>query len=346
MFFKKKNENPLLELRNKMLGGDIQVNETIGINQVIAVIIDIDSKNGGYCLVVVSDGSCSLYFEKGGGIIGAGQHKNVQYVSRILLNAANDLIDNPVLQFKTDIPKDKNYIIHILTKHGKYEFNGKTEDISELSNSGKLFYLCNSIITQLRLLDERKNLPFSNDEILINFVKENNLLAFNNALDDLGNPNASEGDKSVLFIATHIGNKEIIKRLKSKGADISKKDSTGMNSLMVACYLGKVDLIHELVNDVTINSRDNSGYTPLMFACNAGQYECVKELIALNANINEMDNEGSTPVMFAAQYGYDSIVKYLLENGADKSIVGKHGLKAIDFAVQNKHSSTIKLLRE
>jgi hypothetical protein len=346
MFFKKKNENPLLELRKNMLSGDIQVNETIGINQVIAVIIDIGSKMGGYCLVAVSDGSCSLYFENGGGIIGAGQHKNVQYVSRILLTEANDLMDNPVLQFKTDIPKDKNFIIHILTKNGKYEFVGKTNDISEQSNSGRLFYLCSNVITQLRLLDERKNLPFSNDEILINFIKENNFLAFNNALDDLGNPNAIEGDKSALIIAAHVGNKDIIKKLKSKGADISYKDSTGLNALMVACYLGKADLIDELVNDDIINSKENTGYTPLMFACNAGQFECVKKLIALNANVNEKDNEDSTPIMFAAQHGYDSIVKYLLESGADKYMVGKHGLKAVDFAIQNKHSTTIKVLQE
>lgn len=198
----------------------------------------------------------------------------------------------------------------------------------------------------IRLLDERKNLPFSNDEILINFIKENNVVAFNHALDELDNPNATEGDKSALNIATQIGNKEIIKRLKSKGADISYKDSTGLNSLMVACYLGKADLINELVNDDTINSRDNTGYTPLMFACNAGQFECVKELIALNANMNAKDNEDSTPIMFAAQHGYDSIVKYLLENGADKNTVGKYGLKAIDFAIQNRHSSTIKVLQE
>ncbi len=118
-----------------------------------------------------------------------------------------------------------------------------------------------------------------------------------------------------------------------------------MSRYHIRCYLGKADLINELVNDNTINSRDNTSYTPLMFACNAGQFECVKELIALNANINAKDNVDSTPIMFAAQHGYDSIVEYLLEN-ADKNTVGKHGLKAIDFAIQNKHSSTIKVLRE
>ena len=348
MFFKKEKQNPLFELRNQLLLEDTSTIQTAGTNLVSTVIMDVGTKQGGYCLIIVSDGSCSLYFEKGGGVIGCGQHKNVQYACKVALAETNKLMEfePSVMQFRSDIPKNKTFVIHVITNKGKYELSGSTDKLREDSNARKLFILCNNIITEIRLLEERNNKPFSDDEILISFVKQNNYDAFVYALDDLNNPNAVEEDKSVLMIATYIGNKEIIKKLLDKGADLCFQDGTGLNPLMIACFLGKFEIIDELVNADTINSRDNSGQTPLMFACNADHFECVKALISCNADINAKDNQGSTSIMFAAQHGYDSIVKYLLENGADKNITGEHGFKAVDFAIQNNKKSTVKILSD
>ena len=295
---------------------------------------------------MISDGTCSLYFEKGGGIIGAGGHKNVRYVSEILLKQANEFCEQAVSLTQFDFPKKNNFIVHILTKKGNYEYTGNTVSLPDGNKSTLLFYLCNSVITQLRLLSERNNKPFSDNEILINFIKEQNYSAFSDAIEDLNNPNAIEGDKSALLISTLIGNKEIAEKLINKGADIKYKDSTGLNCLMAASFLGRVELIERLTDNSTLNASDNKGQTPLMFACNAGKYECAKLLLELQAEVNIRDKEGSTPIMFAAQNGYDPIVKLLLEKGADKDIKGNHGFRAIDFALQNKHASCVDLLKD
>ena len=344
MFFNKKKKNLMLELRNKILNGDLEFNKTAEDNYVNAVIMDVGTKLGAYSLIVTSDGSCSLYFQKGGGIIGAGEHKNVQYVCKILLNKARDLLENPVLYEDCPLPKDNHYNIHIVTRNGVCKFTGKEDTLLDQNNSTILFTLCNNIITQLRLIDEKKNVPFTNDEILINFIKENNYEAFILALEELKNPDAVSEEKSALMISAYIGNKEIMKKLIQEGASLTYCDSTGLNPLMIACYLGKADLIEILANEETLESKDEAGFTPLMFACNAGKLDCVKLLIDMNADVNAKDNEESTPLMFASQNGYNSIVSYLLEKGADKNHVGKHGLEAIDFASKNNHISTVDLL--
>lgn len=344
MFFCRKKKNPLLELRKQILNGENKIIESIGENEVSAVILDVGTDKGAYSLLVISDGTCSLYYENGGGIIGAGGHINVQYVSKILLEEANEFCDKPVSSMNCNFPDINEFFVHILTKRGNYESTGNTNALSDGNRSTVLFYLCNNVITQLRLLSERNNRPFSNDEILINFIKENNYSAFNDALEDLNNPNAIEGGKSALLVATFIGNKEIVEKLINKGADIKYKDNTGMNPLMAASYLGKTELLDNLADVTTLNTGDNHGQTPIMFACNAGNYKCVKSLIEMHAEINLRDKEGSTPIMFAAQYGYDPIVKLLLENGADKDLKGNHGMKAIDFALQNNHMATVDLL--
>lgn len=346
MFFSRKKKNPLLELRDQILSGEYKINESTGENEVTAVVLDVGTENGAYSLLVISDGTCSLYYENGGGIIGAGGHKNVGYVTKILLKRANEFCDKPVSLMNCKFPDKNGFIVHIMTKSGNYEFTGNTRALSDGNRSSELFFLCNSVITQLRLLSERNNVPFSDDEILIQFIKENNEAAFSEALEELNNPNAMDGDKSALMIATYLGNKEIVEKLIHKGADIDYIDHTGMNPLMAASYLGKTELLDVLADENTINASDYSGQTPIMFACNAGKYECVKSLIGKHADVNMRDKEGSTPMMFAAQHGYDSIVKLLLENGADKSITGNHGLKAIDFALQNKHRTTVDLLKD
>lgn len=342
----KKQKNPLLELRNEILSGNTKLEEHYGSKQITAIIIDIGSKKAGVSLLCIADGTCSLYFEKGGGVIGTGTHKNVSYTARIFMDRITQLIENPTDTFDLDFPKNNVFSIKILTTDSKYQITGKiTNNLPDNTISNTAFILANDVITQMRLIAENGYKPFSNDEILINFIKHNHYEAFFMALKDLNNPNALEEDKSALIISVYIGNIKIIKMLIRHGATLNYKDKTGMNALMSACFLGKHDLINELSDSFTLNSKDNFGYTPLMFACNAGKNECVEKLINLKADINAKDNENSTAIMFASQYGYDSIVNLLLTHGADKNIVGTHGLSALDFAIQNKHNSTIELLR-
>jgi ankyrin repeat protein len=345
--FGKKEISPLIEMRNNILQGITQFHDYYGSNEIAAIITDIGAKKGGVSLVCIGDDSCSLYFENGGGIIGAGEHKNVQIVSKIFMNAINQLLIDPVDNFDLKYPKTDNFRVKIITKYAKYQMKGKIENnLTSDTIPGKVFTLVNDVITQVRLISENDNEFFSDDVILINFIKENNYNAFIAALNDFKNPNAIEEDKSALMVSVYSGNIPILKELINHGAAIDYKDHSGLNSLMIACYLGKHEFVDLLTDNKTIEEKDKDGYTPLIYASNAGKIDCVNKLLQLKADVNATDNDNSTPIMFAAQHGYDSIVNVLLINGADKNIKGNHGLTALDFAIQNKHKSTMKLLQK
>jgi hypothetical protein len=57
---------------------------------------------GAASLVCFADGSTSLYFSTGGGIIGAGEHETVRIAARRFLSVANDSV--ALLKIPTDHP--------------------------------------------------------------------------------------------------------------------------------------------------------------------------------------------------------------------------------------------------
>jgi ankyrin repeat protein len=343
--FKKKG--PLLELRNKIISREVTVEKEIGNNKVYGILVEGGLEKGSFSLICFSDGTTSLYFDKGGGIIGAGDHQNVNIVSEILLEKSDEYLKSFTLNNNIlDLP-DKNILsITILTKNNNYNLSSKIiSDKIEIPEVSELFYYANSVLTQIRLFQERKNKIFNEDEILINFIKENNLLAIERTLKRFNNPNAILDGKNALLIATLMQNIDSIKLLKIYGSDIYFQDNSGLNSIMAASYLGNELILKEIVTEKNIDLKDIEGFTSLMYACNSGNYECVKILLENKSNVNETANDNSTPIMFAAQKGYNEIIKLLLEFGADKSFKGNHGLSALDFAKQNNLKETINLLK-
>ena len=58
-------------------------------NEVWGILMETGFKNDSYTLLVLADGTTSLYFSNGGGIIGAGTHETVKKASLNLLIEAN-----------------------------------------------------------------------------------------------------------------------------------------------------------------------------------------------------------------------------------------------------------------
>ena len=56
------------------------------------LIMETGYPNGAASLMTFSDGTTSMYFSKGGGVIGAGQHAEVRDASRALLESAETFI--------------------------------------------------------------------------------------------------------------------------------------------------------------------------------------------------------------------------------------------------------------
>ena len=119
----------------------------------------------------------------------------------------------------------------------------------------------------------------------------------------------------------------------------------GLTTLMKAAYVGREDLIRDLIKrGADLSARDIAGYTALMCSAYAGKLGSVKLLIGGGAELNADDLEGSTALMFAAQNGHGEIVEVLVRAGANPDMKGKSDFTAADFATQNGHSRIAEFL--
>lgn len=295
-----------------------------GSNRIFGILMETGYPDAVATLVTVADGSVSLYFSNGGGIIGAGQHDGPRKACESFLRVAPKFLSYAHITTNFPLPKDGQTKFYFLTLDGAYTAEAKEEDLgNERHPLSPLFYEAQNVITQARLVDEKVR----------------------------GTSTRSSGDedsevfKALMYAVTN-GDVDSAKKLLARGIDPNAADDTGLTPLMAAAYKGKENTLKLLLEvGASVTAKDSSGYTALMFASNAGDVVCAQILLEHGAEVNEGDNDGSTPLMFAAQHGHNTVVKLLLLKGADPTRKGKHGLSAIAFAEQNELHETAAILK-
>ncbi|HLU11028.1 MAG TPA: ankyrin repeat domain-containing protein [Oceanobacillus sp.] len=277
-------------------------------DRVWGILMEVGLQDAVFTLVAIIDGTVSLYFSNGGGIIGSGQHEAPRKAGEALLKLAPQFLHHAQPTTTFPLPRSGYARFHFLTFDGHFTAEAKEDDLTNNQHPlSPLFFAGNDVLTRIRLVDEGWK------ELI---------------------PAAANGDRAR------------VDELLEMGVDVNAADETGLTALMAASHTGETDVVNVLLQaQSTVDKQDAEGYTALMFACNAGNQDCVRALINHGAQVNLLDNTGSTPLMFAAQHGYTDIVRLLLEHGADKTIVGEHGLSALGFARQNGHQETERLLQ-
>jgi hypothetical protein len=152
-------ENPYDGLRQMAFGVST---EQLGLTDLKAgdiygVIMDWDLGEGIMTLITYKTGDASMYLSTGGGVIGGGQHENVNKASKQFVKLADKYLDKAVKTDLTPIP-DKNCVrFYFLTTKGKYyaqeqmiNFENKTSQWLDY------FEEANKVITELRLTTEKK----------------------------------------------------------------------------------------------------------------------------------------------------------------------------------------------
>jgi hypothetical protein len=103
-------------------------------------------------LMSLADGTTSLYFSNGGGMIGGGDHPNISFASRELVRVAEDYVDSMTLTEEFPLPNEDRLIFYVLTYSGVFKADLNHDRI--LNGHSKyrgLFNQANEVITQMRL---------------------------------------------------------------------------------------------------------------------------------------------------------------------------------------------------
>jgi hypothetical protein len=164
MFGRRKRQEPgespqavYVGLRQSLLGLDpAEVGLNPGGSGVWAGMMDMGYPGRRWAtLVVVADGTVSLYTSAGGGIIGAGAHPNVRAAGDQWLAALDHHVDLLPAVDPAPLPPEGQVTIRALRYDGQRSVTAAEDDLGHGRHpAAALFHAAHEVITQLRETSE------------------------------------------------------------------------------------------------------------------------------------------------------------------------------------------------
>lgn len=129
-------------------------------DQVYGCVVDMAMGNGNVVtMVCYFDGTASLYYSTGGGIIGSGQHENVRKAVGSFLVSIHQVL--PIMK-KTEnfdtAPKENHQIFYLFTRVGVYTYDLDLSVLNRQKEVNFLFSLSQMVLSEIRIAhDESQN---------------------------------------------------------------------------------------------------------------------------------------------------------------------------------------------
>jgi ankyrin repeat protein len=145
--------------------------------------------------------------------------------------------------------------------------------------------------------------------------------------------------------AAKSGDKDTLRSLLEKGANVNATEGDGTTALHWASYRDDLEAVDLLLRaGAKVNVANDLGVTPLWTACQNGSEAMVRRLLAAGANPNAKLLIGETPLMTAARVGNPRVVEQLLAKGADPNARAARDQTALMWAVAQEHPEVVKVL--
>jgi hypothetical protein len=130
--------------------------DTASAGEVLALLLETGYPEAVATLVGLADGTTSMYFSNGGGMIGAGQHEGVAAATRRWLELGEQSLDQlPQAPGEVLLPDEGMTQLVAVTETGLRAARAPEE---ELGGGGhplsSLFYAAHDVITAIRVVDE------------------------------------------------------------------------------------------------------------------------------------------------------------------------------------------------
>jgi len=153
-------ENAFEGLRNMAFSATPeQLELSLPTDKTVVYGVIMDWEMGGATATTVSyqTGDASLYLSTGGGVIGGGQHQNVNSAAKQFVSLAQTFLDKTTKAETTALPSPDEVKFYLLTNKGVFVGQEQIKNFeNNSSNWLKLFEEGNNVLTQLRLTTEKK----------------------------------------------------------------------------------------------------------------------------------------------------------------------------------------------
>jgi ankyrin repeat protein len=193
-----------------------------------------------------------------------------------------------------------------------------------------------------------------NTNALYQAVLESNLGMIRFLINQGADPNVNMGHtRSIIKLATDLGDMEIIQVLIEAGADCNKVSSYyhPLNPLQTAVDMGNFELVEYFISvgaDINWPAQEDRGATALQKAVQKGNIDMVEFLLGSGANVNAPSNDsgGVTALQAAISRGRLDLIELLLRNGvnANDRPSRRSGLSALQCAAKSSRNDIIHLL--
>jgi len=157
MWFRKSKSDPaeaIRGLRHQALtveAADLGLGPTADRAHVWGVLMETGYPEAVATLVVFADGTTSLYFSNGGGVIGAGEHDVVRAAGEILLSSAEAHVEDFAMSSGTPLPEVGRVRFYVRTFKGTLSAEANEEDLGEDRHTlSPVFHAAHSVISAVR----------------------------------------------------------------------------------------------------------------------------------------------------------------------------------------------------
>ena len=135
----------------------LQISLPADKTKVFGVLMDWDFGDRIATFVSFSNGEASMYLSTGGGVIGAGEYKNVSKVAKAFVEMAQKKFDKVTKIDSTPLPDKSCVRFYFMTNKGKFTAQ---EDLKNFNNKSSiwlpLFEEGNKLILELKSIQEKK----------------------------------------------------------------------------------------------------------------------------------------------------------------------------------------------
>jgi hypothetical protein len=131
-----------------------QLGDEVAEGPLVALLMETGYPEAVATLVAVADGTTSLYFSDGGGVVGAGEHAMVADANRRLLEVTGSFLFQLSDVSDPSPPAEGLTQFVAVTRDGLRGAGAPEEELGEGQHAlSQLFYAGQDVITQIRLLE-------------------------------------------------------------------------------------------------------------------------------------------------------------------------------------------------
>jgi hypothetical protein len=124
-------------------------------NRVWGVLMETGYSEAVATLVVLAEGTVSLYFSNGGGMIGLGEHKKPRAVAKALLDSAPDYVRHCTSTSAYPLPTKGSTRFYLLTFDGVFTTEAPEDDFGYNRHAlSPLFHRAHELIAAARAAEE------------------------------------------------------------------------------------------------------------------------------------------------------------------------------------------------